>query len=127
MIMILFLGLLASCDPGYTVYIANRSTSNIYIETDPSIESKAFLKSDSINNNSITSKKIRSSDVKNRYQLNSNQEIKLFGNVGFPSQNYFPYKSFKIIKGSDTIKIDKSNLIQKITKGKKSSYYININ
>ncbi|WP_223609326.1 hypothetical protein [Chryseobacterium sp. OSA05B] len=124
-VMILLPSLLASCDPGYAIIIANRSANNIYLETDPPIESRFSMIKDSTYN-SIISKKVLSSDVTNRYQLESDQKIRLFGNVGFPSQNFFPYKKIKIIKGSDTLKIDKNNLMQKISKGKKGFYYINI-
>lgn len=122
--MILLLALLVSCDPGYAIIISNRSVNTIYLETDPPIESHFFIKDSAYN--SIISKKVLSSNVNSRYQLESDQKIRLFGNVGFPSQNFFPYKKIKIIKGSDTLEIDKNNWMQKILKGKKDFYYINI-
>ncbi len=125
-IMILFLGLLSSCDPGYNIYIANRSKSNILIETDPAISSRTFFSNSNPDNDSVLSKKVYSSNTNNLYKLTKNQEIRLFSNVGFPSQNYFPYKSVKIIRDSDTLKIDKSNMMQKIIKKKRGLYYINI-
>ena len=124
-ILIPLLASLASCEPGYMINIANRSASTIFLETDFPIEDRISIEKDA-RYNAVISKKILSSDIKNRYQLESNQEINLFGNVGFPSQNYFPYKSVKIIRDSDTLKIDKNNLMQKIIKKEKGLYYINI-
>lgn len=123
--MILFLGLLVSCDPGYTIYIRNKSQNNLYVETDRAIENRLVSKRGPICD-SIISKKVGSSNLKELYKVNKNQNILLFSYLGAPNSDYFPYKSVKIIKNSDTIKIDKNNLIQKITKGKNSNYYINI-
>ena len=125
-ILILLLCLIASCDPGYNIYIANRSKSNIFVETDPAINSRTFFSNSNPDNDSVLSKKVYLSNTNNLYKLTKNQEIRLFGNVGFPSQNYFPYKSVKIIRDSDTLKIDKNNLMQKIIKKEKGLYYINI-
>ena len=125
-VMILFLGLLASCDPGYVVYVANRSQNNIYLETDHAIESSLINKKGPAYD-SIVLKKVNSSNARELYRLSKNQNILLFSNLGVPTPDYFPFKSVKIIKDSDTIKIDKRNLMQKLTKGKNSSYYININ
>ncbi|WP_089856323.1 hypothetical protein [Chryseobacterium taeanense] len=125
-VMILLLGLLASCDPGYVIYVANRSQNNVYLETDHAIESSLVSKKGPAYD-SIVSKKVNPLRAKELYRLSKNQNILLFSNLGVPNPNYFPYKSVKIIKDSDTIKIDKSNLMQKLTKGKNSSYYININ
>lgn len=124
-VMILFLGLLASCDPGYTIYIANRSQNNIYVETDHAIEGRLASKKGPVYD-SIVSKKINSLNTKELYRLSRHQDILLFSYLGIPTSDYFPYKNVKIIRGSDTLKVDKSNLMQKITKGNNSNYYINI-
>lgn len=124
-ILILLLGLLAACDPGYSIYIANRSQNNIYVETENAIESDIMLKKGNAYD-SIVLKKINSSGIKGIYQLHPNQTIFLLGYFGVPTSDYFPYRSVKVIKDSDTLKIDKSYLMQKITKGKKGSYHINI-
>ncbi|WP_191738477.1 hypothetical protein [Chryseobacterium caseinilyticum] len=74
--------LLVSCDPGYSIIIANRSVNTIYLETDPPIESRFSMIKDSAYYSTI-SKKVLSSDVNNKYQLESDQKIRLFGNVGY--------------------------------------------
>lgn len=124
-IIVLLFGLLISCDPGYSIYVANRSQDNIYVETNRAIESR-LLANEGPFYDSIVSKKINSSDKNALYKLDKNTNIFLFSYIGAPNSNYFPFENLKIIKGSDTIRVDKSNFMQKLTKGKKSNYFIDI-
>lgn len=125
LMMIPFIGILISCDPFYSVHIANRSQNDIYVETDKKLEVSNFFKN-TPDYDSIASKNL-STTGKGLYLLKHQENIRLFSHIGYaPTDGYFPFENVKIIKGSDTIIIDKNNFQEKITNAKKTPYYINI-
>jgi len=115
--------LTVSCDPGYSIFIENKSQKDIYIETEKNIEDYLALKKGSFYD-SIISKKIKSLNNKGLYKLSSQDKIKLFGYIGKPTASAFPYKIVKVINQKDTITISKNNLLSILTKGKNNYYYI---
>jgi hypothetical protein len=125
-IIILSLFFFISCDPGYRVLIENKSNQDIYVRTNPSIESYLAFKDSYYD--SIISKKINSNDDSIAvYRVKPEENIELFGHIGKqPSSNDFLYKTVKIIKGIDTIKINENNLKESIDKKIKSTFYVEI-
>ena len=117
--------LLLSCDPGYSVIISNKSRKTIYVETNKAIENYLVFKKNSFYD-SIISKKVNSSDINGLYKLIPNEQVNLFGYIGKPSQDFFPFKSVKLIMGLDTLSVNNRNLMQLINKRVKNYYYIEI-
>jgi hypothetical protein len=124
--IVLFLHLLYSCHPGYRVYVANLSHSNIYLKTEVAIDSLISIK-EGVFYDSIISKRINVSNDIGLYKIRSGDKIYLYGGVGSPSEKKIPFKSIQIIKESDTIEIDRNNLMDRINKKINNFYYIEVN
>ncbi|MEO6852063.1 MAG: hypothetical protein ABI203_11860 [Mucilaginibacter sp.] len=131
-IFFLFGLLITSCEPGYRVYIYNKSPSNVYLKIKPSIESRY---SDlSTYRDSILKHKVSEIDGFSTYRIKPNDRFLIMGAIGGPSVKYLPFDWIELISAKDTIILDsKEKIFKELVraknakrKGKGGDYYIEI-
>ena len=128
LIRVILYFLLISCIPGNNkFYIMNESDNDIFLITIPSIELRLNLKEENekLYDSVVAMKQNNSSDL-GIYKIKPQSKLFLYKIIGSKTSKLFPYKQVKIIKANDTIKLDKINLKQKITKKVNNNYYIEI-
>jgi len=110
------------------VYVKNASSHNVYIVTTPPIENRLNLKNENKElYDSIVFFKQNNANEYGIYKLEPNQKIVLYRMIGIGGNfKTDPYKSIKIIKGNDTITVNKDNFMQKINKKVRNFYYIEV-
>lgn len=125
---------ICSCDPGFQYYIQAK-TSDIIIETSPSIEAVYCYNSSLPTNRCDFAKSHRINDDKEKeqgiYKMSQGEEVSVYGGVGFQgSSSDFPFSYIKIIKlGDTTIYQNKGSILQKFErkqKGGKNVYVLQL-
>jgi hypothetical protein len=113
------------CDPGYGVYIINRSERDLILKTNPSIES--LYMEESIFYDTILAHKIKSEGSLSIYKLRPYEQFKIFGHIGKePTLSEVPFSHIEIIQEGDTIILDtKKKIMESLIKESAKKYIIN--
>ena len=127
---------LTACDHFYFVYVYNKSSSDAYIKTKPSIES-LHPASDSFRDlfrDSILKHKISQKDGFSTYKVASNERFLIDAGFDRPSIKHLPVDWIELNNAKDTIILDgKEKIFKQLIKvdtthpkRKNGSYYIEI-
>lgn len=101
---------LQGCDPSYSCYIQNTAPSDLYLKTDPPVES--LIDQQSIYYDSILIYKVRDEDKLSVYEVKPNEVFRLFGHIGFsPRIAEIPFNYVEILQGNDTLVLDSKQKI----------------
>jgi hypothetical protein len=123
-LVIMFMG----CDPGYSVYIYNQSSSPLYFKTHPSIES--FYDSAHLSYyDSLLAHRVKKDSLYSMYKIEPNSRFLVWSHIGvMPSINELPIDYIKIMNDRDTLILDsKEKIISQIKKtDKKFNYSIEV-
>jgi hypothetical protein len=124
----IFVALCSSCDPSYNCFIANDSSSNLYLKTHPSIESLYDQKSTYYD--SIISYKIRQEESLSVYKIDPHSIFRIYGHTGLsPSLREVPFDYIEVIHGNDSIVLDsKEEILDRLKQeGKNRKYFFQPN
>lgn len=103
------------CEPGYRMYVRNSSSSDLYIKTQPSIES--LYDAHSTYYDTIATYKVKQEGNYSIYSVKPNSTMLVWGNIGgSPTVNELPFDYVALINESDTIVLDSKEKILAQTK-----------
>jgi len=115
------------CEPGYRIYLRNNSSSDLFVKTNPSIES--LYDSHSSYVDSIVTYKLKQESGYSFYKLKVHDTLMIWGNIGDkPTLGEMPFNYIAFINGVNTMILDsKAKIINQLKKlDKRRSFYIEI-
>lgn len=118
---------LTGCEPSYRIYVRNSSSSDLYIKTQPSIES--LYDSHSTYHDSIVTYKLKQEGNYSIYRVKPFNTMLVWGNIGGgPTVKELPFDYIALISGSDTTVLDsKEKIIEQTKKSvRKRNFYIEV-
>lgn len=120
----IFFLFLISCIPTHSNYhIENLTDEDIYISSNPSIET--FINTED-EKNLIISSKIKQNNNQNLYVINPNKTLLLYKIYGTFKSYRNPYSKLEIILKNDTIILNKKTLNKLLIRKNKNNYYFQI-
>ena len=124
LMFILLLIFFYGCDPGYHIYISNKSSKELLILTSPSIES--LYDPNIAYYDSILNHKLKEENGISTYSIRPYEQFRVFGNIGgIPTLKDLPFNYIKIVQEKDTLVLNSKEKILKslIRENKKINHF----